>query len=206
MPVEDRNWACSPNATPVTRPVWSTESNEKQKRKEKGGNRNRIKRLFDRLTVSDLKFHFLVERWSRFTHRWGWEPQSTVCKCRLEYQSRRQPNTFHSDQTPETLPADQQEEEDKKVNWFIALACIISDIPYDRRSNEASIYSVSATAVHTRIYQQINTPDNYKIKTDLIGIIQSNGLKVLQLPQIPQLQRAILSTYNGTTIVQTQNY
>lgn len=50
---------------------------------------------------------------------------------------------------------------------------------------------VKTIAVHIATYQQTNT---CIIITNLIVIIQSNCLKVLQLPQIPQLQRAILST------------
>lgn len=45
---------------------------------------------------------------------------------------------------------------------------------------------------------------NYKTMTNLIVIIQSNGLEVLQLPQIPQLQRAILSTYNSITPIKNK--
>lgn len=144
MPVEARNWACSPKATPVTRPEWSTTDKSAQ-------------------IILDEQQHLISLNETRLTRE-------------VEH-----------------------------------LGPLLADVNSDVRSTDGQI--CSALIENQRLHLQEEEAFSKRGKTvmkntwqwhlkviqDLIIVVQSDCLEVLQFPQIPQLQGAVLSTYRSKT-------
>lgn len=139
-------------------------------------------------------------------HRWSWGPQTTVCRCRHGCQILLQPSRYRSGQTRGTSPETEKHKEIfkctgegqswwekikssvKSTQWCICLHVDCPDIK--------SIFSSNTSHDNRRYILAL---------CYLIVVIQGDGLEVLQFPQIPQFQRAILGTWTKAPDMSVQS-